>query len=242
MSALAALTNLLYPPACLLCERPSPAEWTVCRRCERALPATLAPVCRRCGVELRGAFDARMDCAACREAPRAFELARAPWRYVGPAQLAIRRFKYHYHWRLGPWLADGMAQTARESLPLEEVSVVVPVPLHGLKRWLKGGNPAEDLARPIARSLGKPCLPRALVRTRWTATQTRLSWHERSRNVREAFTAFPSAVSNQTILLVDDVLTSGATASACTLALKRSGARTVYVLTAARTPLANAED
>ena len=237
MFLFAALTNLLYPPACLLCERPSPAARTVCRRCERALPATLAPACRRCGVELRGAFDARMDCTACREAPRAFELARAPWRYAGPTQLAIRRFKYHYRWRLGRWLADGMAQTARDSLPLEDVSAVVPVPLHGLKRWLNGGNPAEDLARPIARSLGKPCLPRALARTRWTATQTRLSWHERSRNVREAFTAFPGDVSNRTILLVDDVLTSGATASACALALKRSGARAVYVLTAARTPL-----
>ena len=237
MSFLAAFINLLYPPACLLCERPSSAERTVCRRCEGTLPATLAPVCRRCGAELRGAFDARLDCSTCRKVPRAFELARAPWRYIGPAQLAIRRFKYHRHWRLGPWLADGMAQTARESLPLEEISVVVPVPLHGLKRWFKGSNSAEDLARPIARSLGKPCRPRALARTRWTATQTRLSWQERSRNVREAFTAFPRDVGDQTVLLVDDVLTSGATASACTLALKHSGARAVYVLTAARTPL-----
>ena len=233
----ASLTNLLYPPACRLCDTPSLAERTVCRRCERALPATLAPVCRCCGVELRGAFDARMDCAACREAPRAFELARAPWRYAGPARSAILRFKYRRRWRLGRWLADGMAQTARESLPLKDVSAVVPVPLHWLKHRLNGCNPAEDLARPIARSLGKPCVPRALVRTRWTATQTRLSWHERSRNVREAFTAFPEDVRDRTVLLVDDVLTSGATAHACTLALKRAGARAVFVLTAARTPL-----
>jgi ComF family protein len=188
-------------------------------------------------VELRGAFDAAMDCASCRVAPRAFELARAPWRYAGSVQTAVRRFKYRRRWRLGHWLADGMAQTAREALPLEDVSAVVPVPLHWLKRRLGGCNPAEDLARPLARALGKPCLPRALVRTRWTTTQTRLSWHERTRNVREAFTAFPGDVRSRTVLLVDDVLTSGATANACALALKQAGARAVFVLTAARTPL-----
>ena len=94
------------------------------------MPRTLAPVCRCCGVGLRGAFDAVADCASCRAAPRAFELARAPWRYDGPVQAAVRRFKYRRRWRLGRWLADGMAQTARESLPLKDVSAVVPVPLH----------------------------------------------------------------------------------------------------------------
>jgi ComF family protein len=188
-------------------------------------------------VELRGAFDAVLDCAACRKAPRTFELARAPWRYDGLAQTAVRRFKYERRWRLGRWLAEGMARTAQTSLPLEEVAAVVPVPLHWLKRRLAGGNPAEELARAVSQRLGAPCLPQALVRTRWTATQTRLSWSQRARNVREAFTAFPAAVRDRTVLLVDDVLTSGATADACARALKQAGARRVFVLTAARTPL-----
>ena len=241
MSLVAALTNLLYPPACLLCDTPTALERTVCSRCIRTLPATLEPVCRRCGVELRGAFDAVMDCAACRKAPRAFGLARAPWRYDGTARMAVRRFKYERRRRLGRWLAGGMAQAARASLPLEEISAIVPVPLHWFKRRLAGWSPSEDLARAVSQRLGKPCLPQALARTRWTATQTRLSWRERSRNVQGAFTAFPAAVGDRAVLLVDDVLTSGATAEACALALKQAGARTVYVLTAARTPLANAE-
>ena len=237
MFLVAVLTNLLYPPACLLCDAPAAPTQTVCSRCVRTLPVTLAPVCRGCGVELRGAFDAVMDCAACRKAPRTFALARAPWRYDSTARMAVRRFKYARRWRLGRWLADGMAQTAQASLPIEEISAVVPVPLHWLKRRLAGWNPSEELAGTVSQRLGKPCRPRALIRTRWTATQTRLSWRGRSRNVREAFTAFPEAVRDQTLLLVDDVLTSGATAEACARALKRAGARRVFVLTAARTPL-----
>ena len=130
-----------------------------------------------------------------------------------------------------------MAKTARASLPVQEISLVLPVPLHGLKRWLRGWNPSESLARQIATDLGVPYQPAGLRRTRWTRSQTRLSYHRRAQNVREAFEARPSAVQDRTILLVDDVLTSGATAESCVTALKRAGARRVFVLAAARTPL-----
>lgn len=237
MPSIASLVNLLYPPACLLCDGALPSGRDVCPACERAMPALLAPTCRSCSAELRGAFDARLECAACRRRPRAFDLVCAPWRYAGQAQQAMHRFKYRRRWRLGRWLAQAMAETARASLPSGEVSVVVPVPLHRLKRWLNGANPPEDLAQPIARALGRPCRRRALTRTRWTATQTKLSWQARSRNVRGAFRASAREVRGETVLLVDDVLTSGATAEACARALKDAGAKRVYVLTAARTPL-----
>jgi predicted amidophosphoribosyltransferase len=132
-----------------------------------------------------------------------------------------------------------MVATAQRSLPLEEVAGVLPVPLHWLTRHLRGTNPSEELAMLIARSLKKPCLTHALHRRRWTRTQTQLNWRQRIRNVQQAFVARERFVRDRTLLLIDDVLTSGATADACAHALKQAGARRVFVLTAARTPLPN---
>ncbi len=228
------LTNLLFPPACLLCHDRLNSSSLLCDRCSRAMPRAGPPVCSRCGAGLPGAFDAVAWCAACRQTPLAFEQARAPWTYAGAAREAVQQFKYHRRWRLGRWLADGMTATAQRSFPIEQISAVLPVPLHWAKRRLRGFNPAEQLAHRVAAALDKPCRPHALRRTRWTPTQTRLSPRRRFQNMRRAFAA--RAPSAGAVLLVDDVLTSGATADACAAALKTAGASKVFVLTAARTP------
>lgn len=245
MAVFGTLANLLYPPACLLCHArlPAPrdplpaAARVICGPCARDMPRSGRPVCAVCGVGLPGAFDARVRCASCRASPPPFEMARAPWRYTGAAQDALRQFKYDGRRWIGRWLAEEMAVTARASLPVAEVSLVLPVPLFWLKRRLKGRNPAEELARAVARSLEKPCAAQALRRVRWTATQTRLSSRQRLRNVRRAFAARERRLRGSTVLLIDDVLTSGSTAGACAQALKQAGASRVFVLTAARTPL-----
>jgi len=239
------LINLLYPQACLLCHLrlDTPETGTrlegplLCPACQAALIPNRPPLCLRCGLGLSGAFDARLACRRCATQPPPFESARAPWQYTGLVRQAIRQFKYHRRWRLGRWLADEMVQAAGAAWTFQDIAMVVPVPLHWLKRWLKGFNPAAHLAAPVARALGKPCVPGALRRTRWTATQTRLAGRARRRNVRGAFTAQARWVRDRTVLLVDDVLTSGATAGACASALKAAGATRVLVLTAARTPL-----
>lgn len=245
MSAWRSLTELLYPPACLLCHGTLPPvprmrmeEPVLCGTCAGDLPHNGPPVCLRCGLELAGAFDAHATCTACQRRPPGFEMARAPWRYAGPAGHAIRQFKYRRRWRIGRWLAQEMARTARAAFPLEDLDAVLPVPPHWLRRRVKGFDHAELLARSVARALDKPCLSGALRRTRWTVTQTRLPSGARARNVRGAFAASAKALRHRTVLLVDDVMTSGATARACTSALKTAGAARVFVLTAARTPIA----
>ena len=202
------------------------------------MPRSGLPICAACGMTLPGAFDVVRRCVACRNAPPAFEAARAPWQYTGRVPEAVQQFKYHRRWRIGRWLADEMASTAQTSLPLPDVDAVVPIPLHWLKRRWKGFDPVEQLAADVARTLDKPLLSRALRRTRWTVTQTRLHGRARVRNVERAFAAQAHSVRGGSLLLIDDVLTSGATANACALALKTAGARRVFVLAAARTPLA----
>lgn len=229
--------NLLYPPACTLCHRAIPrADTLLCDACRADLVPLRTPLCAACGQTLSGAFDLAASCGACRRRPPAFEAARAPWLYRGPMPRAIQAFKYRGRWRVGRWLASEMAHTARERMPVEEIDAILPVPLHWLKRWVKGWNPAEDLAVQVARAVRKPLARGALRRVRWTKSQTRLQGRARRRNVAHAFVAAERLVAGRTLLLVDDVLTTGATAEACAAALTRAGARRVFVLTAARTP------
>ena len=201
-------------------------------RLERITP----PVCVQCGTGVPGAFDLVALCAACRSHPHLFEAARAPWQYRGTGEELLRQFKYRGRWRIGTWLARHMAMTAQAWLPLEDITAIIPVPLHWVKQRLRGVNPAQELAARVARILKKPCLTGALRRRRWTSSQTRLNWQQRQRNVHEAFTAQAARVRGETVLLIDDVLTSGATVNACARALTQAGARRVFVLAAARTP------
>ena len=236
MFSVGALANLLYPPACLLCRTSLPDSRILCDGCRRRMPRIDPPVCSRCGVGLRGAFDARLLCPTCQSAPLAFDAARAPWWYAGAVQDAVRQFKYSRRWRIGRSFALEMAAAARATLPLDEVDAVLPVPLHWLKSRLKGFHPPACLAQAVAAALDKPYLPSALRRVRWTTTQTSLRWRERFRNVDQAFTARRALVAGRSVILIDDVLTSGATADACARTLKSAGARRVFLLTAARTP------
>lgn len=227
------INPLLYPPVCLLCHQRVTDTAVFCEACQQGIPAVLPPVCQRCGVGLAGAYDVRVACQRCQRAPFAFERARAPFRYSGMMREAIHAFKYDGRHRIGHWLAAHMAQTAEVELPLTTIDQIVSVPMHGLKARFKGVNPAAFLAQAVARRVGLPCDLRALKRTRWTTTQTRLTRRQRFRNVAGAFAARRSCVSGRVVLLVDDVLTSGATAHACAAALQEAGASRVFVLTAA---------
>ena len=228
------LTHVVYPPACLLCrQRLQTTDALFCETCEGSLHPVQPPCCQRCGVELVGAYDAQFCCQRCREHPLAFEQACAPFAYLETAREAVQAFKYHGRRRVGLWLAAQMAHRAAYCLPLAELERVVPVPMHWLKARFRGSDPVALLARTVADLLLLPYTPTLLQRTRWTPTQTRLTASQRFRNVREAFHARDPIPSGATALLVDDVLTSGATADACSRALKAAGAARVFVLTAA---------
>lgn len=213
---LTSLASLLYPPACLLCRAPLlEAVTALCRHCQFGMQGQAPPVCRLPGLGV----------------------AAAPLSYTPMVRDAVHAFKYDHHLKVGAWLAQQMIRTARVSFPVPSISAVAPVPMHWLKRRVKGHDPAAWLAHQVAGALALPHHPALLHRQRWTPSQTRLSSARRQRNVRGAFCLGGALREGSAVLLVDDVLTSGATAGECARTLKAAGAGDIFILTAARAPL-----
>lgn len=168
-------------------------------------------------------------CGLCRAGARGFDAAYCFGAHEGPLREMIHLFKYGRMKGLGA----GLGKLLWNALPVDEAfDVVVPVPLHWRRRWSRGFNQADVLARIIARRRGVKVM-RALGRRRATDTQAELSNPKRRLNVAGAFRV-KKPVAGLRILLVDDVMTTGATASACALVLKRAGAKRVTLLTLAR--------
>jgi ComF family protein len=176
-------------------------------------------------------LDETGQCGLCRAGLNEFDSAYAYSAYEGVLRELIHLFKYS---RVRP-LAKVLGAYLGAALPREErFDMVVPMPLHWVKRWRRGFNQSYLLSREVARRSGVPVV-RAVRRKRFTAPQTELSRAARRRNVRGAFALRRGIdVRGLRILLVDDVLTTGATANACAAVLRRSGACYVAVLTLAR--------
>ena len=196
-----------------------------------------SPVCDGCGAGLEfdgGAF-AESRCAACLARPYRFARARAACVYDEASRDAILKLKHADHQAYAPLFARWIARAAAELI--EEADAVVPVPLHRLRLLSRRANQAAEIARPLAKLSAREYLPDALVRARRTDSQGGKSARGRRLNVRKAFEVTPSGamrVRGRRILLIDDVLTTGATAEACADALLSAGARAVDPAVVAR--------
>jgi ComF family protein len=174
-------------------------------------------------------------CGICQREPPAFDRAWVAGPYEGPLRRAIHLLKYGCMTPLARPLGERLALAAA---PFSGYDAIVPAPLHWRRRWDRGFNQAELLARELSRRVGVP-VDRRLLRTRSTAPQAGLSAAERRLNVRGAFRAAgeQAGIRGKRLIVVDDVMTTGATLAACTRALKRAGAAEVAVLTLARADL-----
>lgn len=229
--------GLFFPHVCQLCgqERATKDEGFVCARCRKDVRYIQPPFCSRCGLPFQGAITADFVCANCEQQTLHFAYARSAVVARDPVLEVIHRYKYHRALWFEPFLADLLVRQAAPELSGKQWDWIVPVPLHPARQREREFNQAERLGRHLSRSTGIPVHPRLLRRVVPTRTQTTLSREERRANMRRAFAMRRSgALQGQRIVLVDDVLTTGATTSACAQVLRGAGAGEVCVWTVAR--------
>ena len=225
------LLDAVYPPACLLCELPldeRPRTAMLCETCRAALIHDPLSACPRCASSVGLGVDVSAGCPRCRD--HTFKFASVL--RLGPYDHKLRDAVLMMKSLRGETLAESLGvlwfEHQQERFRVLKPQAIVPIPLHFRRRWQRGYNQAEALADQIAAGLGVPCRPVWLRRIRHTPMQTASSASARRENVKGAFAAFrPAAVSNLRILLVDDVLTTGATVDAATDALLKAGAAQV---------------
>lgn len=239
------LFAVVYPTDCCVCGQELGLQGgtgvPVCRACWESLQPWEGPLCGCCGVPFASARAAEFAtplCFECQREERSFDLARSYGLYTGALRTLILQLKFRRRARLGKRLGERLSPLW-ESLEVRD-ALLVPVPLHPSRQRQRGFNQAELLAQGLARALrgvGReaPVEKRCLRRTRPTPPQTGLSLAARRENVRGVFAVErPARVRDRAVTLIDDVMTTGATLSACAAALKQAGASHVWALTLAR--------
>ena len=227
--------DVLLPPRCLACGEIVSADGALCPACWSTLAFIGPPCCRQCGTPF--AFDPGDGavCGECARRPPLFERARAALRYDEASRGLILGFKHADRTHAAPAFAAWMVRAAGSLLA--EAEVIVPVPLHWTRLVRRRYNQAALLALAIGRIGNRAVVPDALIRRRRTPSQGQMRRLGRFRNVAGVFAVHPrraDRIAGRRVLLVDDVLTTGATVEACIRALRAGGAKTVDVLTLAR--------
>jgi len=229
-----AVLDALFPPLCVACREPVRDTASLCAKCWATISFLEGAMCECCGLPFE--IDPALGtlCGACHARHPAFDRARSAMRYGDASKASILALKHADRLDLAPALSRWLARTGRPLL--DAADLIVPVPLHPLRLWRRRYNQSAELARALGRLAGKPVAPLALTRLRPTPSQGAMpSAKARRRNMQGAFAVEPgSALKGSKVLLIDDVMTTGATVEACARALKRAGASQVAVLTLAR--------
>ncbi len=228
--------DLLYPRSCAGCGTSLAGKTgQLCWDCQADVRPIAPPFCYWCGNPVEGRVDHRYVCYHCTAAAPHFTRARCAARFEGVLPDLIHAFKYQDALWLAPDLVDLLQACWNTHFADWPCDGVTAVPLHPARRRARGYNQARVLAVGLARRLGRPHWDGLLHRLRATETQTHLTARERLRNVAGAFEiGSPRRLRERRILLVDDVMTTGATVSEAARALRAGGAAEVYVLTLAR--------
>ncbi len=233
LASLQSVIDLVLPPRCPGCRAIVAGDGRFCLGCWQELQFITAPYCARCGTPFAHDMGPAAECGACLAEPPRYTAARAALVYGGPARKVLLALKHGDRQHLARIMAPHMARAAGPMLGSD--SLIVPVPLHRWRLWQRGFNQAALLAQAIAKLSGAPIAIDALERVKPTPPSKGMGRKARAANVRGAFrVADRRRIAGRRIVLIDDVMTSGATADACARLLRRGGAREVNVLTFAR--------
>ena len=244
MDILHAILDIVYPPKCTVCTTllwetggpHDPDKRFFCRPCFEQFSQITSPFCIHCGRPFPSRVVEDHTCEDCLTRPPLFEALRAPFLYEGPLMEAIHQFKYGGKRFLAKPFGTLLAKYAQQWIPYKKGLLIMPVPVHPKKLKEREFNQSLLLARPISTRLEGDLDFLSLRRIRNTLPQTGLKGAERRRNVLKAFALEDkSPVTGRTILLVDDVATTGHTLNECARVLKKGGAKEVLCLVLART-------
>lgn len=229
------ILNLFFPPQCLICDSILPKHGTLCTDCWNDVPFISAPICACCGLPLEFAVDANTLCGECLREHPPYSRARAAFVYNEHSRTIIMKLKYQDDAYLAPVLARWMAGAGAELIAASDV--IIPVPLFYWRMVRRRYNQSSLLAKALNTHTKLPLHQPALKRIRATKQQTGLTRAQRLKNVSGAFIVPPQYkqdIAGKSVLLIDDVMTTGATLDACTKTLIKAGAGQVNVLTLAR--------
>jgi len=234
--------SFVLPPRCTHCSAKIAVHGFLCTRCWGELQPLAPPFCSSCALPyefsvLTEGDEAEVACAACLKEPPVFDWARAAVSYEGLGRSLVLRLKYNGASMVVPVMAKLMASSVRGSIIEQNMSLVIPVPLHQRRFISRRFNQSQLLAKELATLTGVPMNTFVLVRNKSTPSQGGLNRKKRFKNVKGAFAIrhdMAELVKGRHIVLVDDVLTTGATASACAKVLKNAGALSVGLAVFAR--------
>ncbi len=224
-----AFLDFLLPHDCLICGRETSGS-QICGNCHDYLPEVRPPFCQSCGRPVKK----KIFCAYCRSKNH-IDRGRSWILFIPPADQLIHHFKYRQKRSLAGLFGRALSLIVKSDHALSQSELIVPVPLHWWKKLRRGYNQALLIAREVSQECGIE-IADILRRTRNTATQTRLNLDQRRGNVENAFVLKKYDVTDKKILLIDDVMTTGATINECARTLIEAGAKSVCSCVAAITP------
>lgn len=236
------LLNFIFPPFCASCHKKilERKAGLICDECWDSLAKWGPDNCQRCGSQLPGSDEPAVPllCPKCRIPDWACADIRAIGPFQAPIADAIHLLKYSDRRSVAKKLSLYMERSLAGARHYREADLILSVPLHPARRRERGYNQAQLLAQALGKLLDKPCPENIIARARHTQTQTKLNKQQRLENVKDIFTVKrPELVGGKTVILIDDVLTTGATIGSCARTLLNAGASRVLALTAAAAPL-----
>lgn len=231
------LKDIIYPKICISCKislkNISSIDEIICNECWNKIQRNLPPFCYKCGRHLDDITET--VCNSCLKNVLYFDRAFSPCVYEGIIKELIHEFKYKNKDYLGYTLSKLMIEFIKNyNLPMDDIDLIIPIPLHKTRLREREFNQAQILSLEVAKEFNKVMLEQILIRNLYTKTQTELEYKKRILNVKDSFLVVQKdIIKDKNVLLIDDVLTTGATASWAAYALKNSGANMIFVLTLA---------
>ena len=219
------ILDAIYPPICPICNRIAPPGYRICPGCERKLTYVENPICSKCGKPL---VDDAGLCRDCARSDHTYDEGRAVFVYDEYMSKSMYRFKYNGKREFAVYYGQKMYEKLGQKIKSWNVEAIVPVPVHKKRLAERGYNQAYLLAKELSKRLGIPVCDHLVIRKSATKVQKGLSASSRQNNLKKAFIVSRNSVKYSSVLIVDDIYTTGATVDAVALCLKGAGTQRVY--------------